>query len=114
MRAAAEANGRSPNPAYAFGWIWQYPVKALLTEAIASGDLTRGNLASLAGSLSGVDYQGVLPTRTYVGSANDQIERSSLVNGVDPDEPDGLTPLTDAFISQIAADFNLAAPCFVG
>ena len=114
MRAAAEANGRDPNPAYGFGWIWQYPVKALLEQAIESGDLTRGNLASLARSLSGVDYQGVLPTRSYVGAANDHIERSSLINTVDPEEPDGLTPLTDAFVSQIAADFNLAAPCFVG
>ncbi len=114
MRASAEANGRDPNPSYLFGWVWQYPVKALLTEAIASGDLTRGNLASLAESLSGIDYQGILPTRSYVGAANDHIERSSFVLGVDPDEPDGLTPLTDAFVSQLAADFNLAAPCFVG
>lgn len=114
VRAAAAANGRDPNPAYIFGWVWQYPVKALLLEAIASADLTRDNLASLADTLSGIDYQGMLPTRTYAGEPNDHVERSSLINGVDPDEPDGLTPLTDAFVSQVAADFNLAAPCFVG
>jgi len=114
MRASAEANDRDPNGAYTIGWVWQYPIFALLTESVASGDLRRANIASIAGTLDNVDYQGMLPTRSYVGSANDNIERSSLVNSVDPESPDGLTPLTDAFTSEIAAGFDLVAPCFVG
>ena len=114
MRASAEANGRDPNGAYTIGWVWQYPIFALLTESVASGDLRRANIASIAGTLDSVDYEGMLPTRSYVGEANDNIERSSLVNSVDPESPDGLTPLTDAFTSEIAAGFDLVAPCFVG
>ncbi len=114
MRAAAEANGRDPNGAYIMGWVWQYPILTLLQQVIASGDLRRANIASIAATLEGVDYQGILPTRSYKGAANNTVERSTTVHGVDPTAPDGVVGLTDAFVSQIAADFDLAAPCFVG
>ena len=71
MRAAAEAVGQSPSGAYVAGWTWQYPWLTLLTEAIASGDLTRANVAAIAATLEDIDYQGILPTRSYAGSAND-------------------------------------------
>ncbi len=114
MRAAAEAAGRSPSGSYVAGWTWGYPLLTLLTEAIASGDLTRANVAALAAELEGIDYQGMLPDRSYVGAANDHIVRSTVINKADAASSDGLTPLTDAFVSEIAADFDLAAPCFVG
>ena len=114
LRAAAEAAGRSASGAYIAGWTWQYPLLTLLTEAIASGDLTRANVAELAAELEGVDYQGMLPERSYVGEANDHIVRSTVINKADAASSDGLSPLTDAFVSEIAADFDLAAPCFVG
>jgi ABC-type branched-subunit amino acid transport system substrate-binding protein len=114
MREAAATYGREPHNAYIAGWVFQYPLLALLQEAIAGGDLTRGNLVALAETLEGVDYQGMLPTRSYVGDPNDFVVRATIVNGVDPNTSDGLTPLTDFFTSQIAADFNFAGPCFTG
>jgi len=114
MRAAAEANGREPNGGYVAGWVWQYPILSLLTEAIASGDLTRANLVALAGALENVDYQDMLPVRSYVGDPNEFVVRSTIVNGVDPAASDGLTPLTDFFTSEIAADYNFAGPCYTG
>jgi hypothetical protein len=114
MRAAAEANGQGPNSAYLAGWTWQYPMKALLEQAIASGDLTRANVLAIATELSDIDYQGILPTRSYAGSANDNVERSSLVAGVDPASSDGLAPRSDAFVSPLVAEFPLDGPCFTG
>jgi hypothetical protein len=115
MRAAADAAGQTPNGAYIAGWTWQYPMKALLEAAIASGDLTRANLVSLAGSLADVDYAGILSGRTYGTDANATIERSSIVMGVDPESSDGLSPLSQVpFTSPLAADFDLAGPCFTG
>ena len=112
MRAAAEANERTPNNGYIAGWIFQYPLISLLTAAIADGDLTRANLASLVSDIT-VDYDGALPDRTY-GAANDTVERSTTVNGVDPASPDGLTALSDTFVAEITAGFDLAGPCFTG
>jgi len=114
MRAAADANDRSPHGAYVAGWTWQYPIKALLEEAIAANDLTRANLAAIAASLDGVSYDGILPDRTYVGDPNEHVVRSTILNGVDPASSDGLVAKTDATVSQIAADYDLAGPCFVG
>jgi len=114
MRAAAEAAGQSPSGSYVAGWVWQYPWLALLTEAIESGDLTRANVAALAADLGGIDYQGMLPERSYAGEPNDHVVRSTVINKADADGSDGVSPLTSAFVSEIAADFDLAAPCFVG
>ncbi|HUG75676.1 MAG TPA: branched-chain amino acid ABC transporter substrate-binding protein, partial [Acidimicrobiia bacterium] len=114
MRAAADAAGQSPNGAYTAGWSWQYPMKALLEAAIASRDLTRASLLSLAATLADVNYDGMMPNRTY-GDPNSTIERSTIVMKVDPASSDGLTPVSEVpFISPLAADFNLAGPCFTG
>jgi ABC-type branched-subunit amino acid transport system substrate-binding protein len=114
MRAAAEATGQGPSGSYVAGWTWQYPWLSLLTEAIASGDLTRANVAALAAELDAIDYHGILPTRSYVGDANDHVERTTYLNKADAASSDGLTPLTDAFVGEIASGFDLAAPCFTG
>ncbi|MEX0826693.1 MAG: branched-chain amino acid ABC transporter substrate-binding protein [Acidimicrobiia bacterium] len=114
MRAAADANDRSPHGAYVAGWVWQYPIKALLEQAIASNDLTRANLAAIAAELDGVSYDGALPDRDYTGDPNDHVVRSTIVNRVDPTSSDGLMAVTDATISEIAAAYEFAGPCFVG
>ena len=113
MRAAAEGMGRGPHPAYIAGWIGQYPWAALLTEATASGDMTRGNLADIAADLEGIDYEGMIPEASYAGTANESAARRTIVNRADAAASDGLTAVTDSFVSEIAADYNLAAPCSV-
>lgn len=111
MREAAAANGHPPHNAYIAGWVWQYPVKALLEAALATEDLRRENLVAIAQSLDDVDYEGMLPSRSYVGAANDQVERSTLVAEVFPEAADGLRAVTPAFVDPIVAGFNLAGPC---
>jgi ABC-type branched-subunit amino acid transport system substrate-binding protein len=87
---------------------------SVLTEAIAAGDLTRANVAALAAELDAIDYQGILPVRSYVGDPNDHIERTTVLHKADAASSDGLLPLTDAFVGEIAAGFDLAAPCSPG
>jgi hypothetical protein len=96
------------------GWTWQYPWLTLLTEAIASGDLTRANVAALAATLEDIDYQGILPPRSYAGTPNDNVVRSTYLNKADAASSDGLTPVTDAFVGDIAGNFELSAPCYSG
>ncbi len=114
MRAAAEAGGQGPHNAYVAGWMFQYTWLTLLTEAIASGDLTRANLVALALDLDDIDFKGMLPNGSYNGTPNETVERSTIVSRASAAASDGLGPVTDRFVSEIAADFNLAAPCFVG
>ena len=111
MRAAAEANGRDPNGGYTVGWYFQYPIRALLQQLIADGDLTRAHAAEVARSLTGVSYDGMFPDRDYTGEPNEQAVRSSFVYGVDPSAPDGLTPFTDRFTAEITAAYQLDEPC---
>lgn len=114
MRAAAEANGHGPHNAYVAGWLFQYTWLTLLEQAVASGDLTRANLRALAADLEGIDFKGMLPEGSYAGTPDEYAERSTIISRADASTSDGLAPQTDAFVSQLAADFNLAAPCFVG
>ena len=56
----------------------------------------------------------LLPNSSYDGTANEIAERSTIVARASAEASDGLAPVTDAFVSEIVADFDLAAPCFVG
>ncbi|HEX2029467.1 MAG TPA: ABC transporter substrate-binding protein [Nitriliruptorales bacterium] len=59
MRAAL-GEGVAGNEGYTSGWIWSYPLKAALEQAVASGDLTRRGLFDAVKSLESVDYEGML------------------------------------------------------
>lgn len=121
MRASAEENWfdatseppRGPSGAYSAGWTWQYPIKTLLEAAIASGDLTRANVAAIAADLEGVDYGGILPTRTYAGTAQDNAVRSTYIMQADAESADGLTNISNgAFTAPIVEEYPLESPCF--
>lgn len=116
VRAAAEANGLGANGAYLAGWTWQYPLKTLLEQAIASGDLTKANMVALAAELSGVDYQGILPERSYAGEPADNAVRSTVVVKADSTTSDGVSVISPggAFVSPLAEAFPYEGPCFTG
>lgn len=123
MRAAAEAKWfddtstppRGPNGAYSAGWTWQYPIKALLEAAIATGDLTRANVAAIAATLDGVDYGGILPARDYSGAAEDNAVRSTWIMQADAEALDGLTNISEgAFTSPLVEAYPFESPCFTG
>jgi ABC-type branched-subunit amino acid transport system substrate-binding protein len=114
MRAAAEANGQGPHNSYVAGWMFQYTWLALLQQAIESGDLTRANVRAIADDLENIDFAGMLPTASYAGTPNEFAGRQTIVGRASVDASDGIMPVTDLFVSPIAADFDLAAPCFVG
>lgn len=116
MRAAAEAHDQGPNGAYNAGWVWQYPVKALLEAALASGDLTKANLAALSGELTGVDYQDMLPERSFAGDAAGNAVRSTLVVKADSAASDGVSVISPdgAFVSPLSEAYPYEGPCFTG
>jgi ABC-type branched-subunit amino acid transport system substrate-binding protein len=113
MRAAAEANERDPNPGYGAGWVWSYPIREAIAQAIASSDLTRANVRAVAESLEGVGYDGILPDGSFAGDPADRVVRSTWVVGVDAEANGGVSPKADAFISELAAAYPYEGPCFV-
>lgn len=116
MRAAADAKDRDPTNAYVAGWAFQYTWLELLTQAIASGDLTRANVRALAASLDGIDFQGMIGTGpgSYAGAPADFAPRGSIISKASVDTSDGLDPITDYFVSPLAQAFPFDGPCFTG
>jgi ABC-type branched-subunit amino acid transport system substrate-binding protein len=104
-RAMRDAIGEPANlnDGYTAGWIWQYPLLAALEAAAANGDLTRAGVREAAGSLSTVDYEGMLPAGAgnYAGGPGAQLLQSTI--GVpDPDQPTGTVTVRDWYVGPTA------------
>jgi ABC-type branched-subunit amino acid transport system substrate-binding protein len=103
-------DNRPINQGYTAGWVLQYPIKALLEAAVASGDLTRANLRALVDGLE-VDYEGVLPSTRMGGDPNVNVNRTSVISRVNPESPNGLETIVAGYRGQTADAFEYLAAC---
>ena len=110
--AMREASGDNPpiNQGYAAGWVWQYPIKALLEAGAASGDMTRANLRALADGLA-VDYEGVLPATQMGGDPNVNVNRTAVIGRVSAESANGLETIIDGYRGATADAFAYTAAC---
>ena len=109
MRAAL--GGDVPgNSGYAAGWVIQYPIRALLEAAVASGDLTRANIRSLVDGLE-VDYEGILPPTRQGGDPNINVNRTAVIGRVDPERANGLSTIVDGYRGATADAFTYSVAC---
>jgi ABC-type branched-subunit amino acid transport system substrate-binding protein len=109
MREAFGAN--TPiNQGYAAGWVWQYPIKALLEAAAASGDLTRANLRALVDGLD-VDYEGILPATKMGGDPNVNVTRTAVISRISAEVGNGLDVIVDGYRGKTADAFDYSAAC---
>jgi ABC-type branched-subunit amino acid transport system substrate-binding protein len=101
--AAAIGTPGDLNDGYTAGWMWQYPIKTVLEQALANEDLTRAGVRAVAANLSSVDYEGMLPAEAgnFAGGAAAQI-RQSRISDPDPDAPTGLSTARDYFVGPTA------------
>lgn len=104
-QALSEAVGTPDdlNDGYTAGWMWQYPIKAVLEQALANQDLTRAGVRSMVSSLTTVDYEGMLPAEAgnYAGGPEAQL-RQSMISNPDPEAATGLTTVQDYFVGPTA------------
>jgi len=116
MRAAAHAGGRTPSTGYLAGWVLQYNLLAVLERAIEEGDLTRegGGLLAAAAEVEDVDYEGMLPPRSFAGTPDEVVPRQIIVNRIDATSPDGTVPAAPFFVGSTASAFDFEAPCASG
>jgi ABC-type branched-subunit amino acid transport system substrate-binding protein len=98
------------NDGYSAGWIWQYPMKAVLEKAFDNGDLTRAGLKAAAGQVT-VDYNGALDDRKYSGDSNANVVRMSLIEKADEAAPLGSSVVKGFFVGATAKDFDFTEPC---
>jgi ABC-type branched-subunit amino acid transport system substrate-binding protein len=102
-----------PNDGYTSGWVWSYPLKQVLEDAVANGDLTRAGLVEAASSLETVDYEGMLPEEAgrFSGDPNDTVFRQIVISKPDKNAPSGVTLLEDFFVGPTAEAFEFTEPC---
>ena len=110
--AMQEARDGEPpaNDGFTFGWIWSYPIKAVLEQAVENGDLTRAGVLAAVEDVT-VDYEGALPERSYSGDPNETVVRESLIARPDEDAPLGSSVLRDFFVGPTAEEFEFTEPC---
>jgi ABC-type branched-subunit amino acid transport system substrate-binding protein len=113
MREAYGEGENPPNDGYTFGWISQYPVKAVLERAAENGDLTReGVVAAVDGTE--VDFEGALPSVTLGGDANENADRSVTISEVDIDGEtfgQGITALETGYVGPTAEAYEYTSAC---
>jgi len=113
-QAMREAVGDvDPNDGYTSGWVWSYPLRQVLEDAFASGDLTRAGLVEAASALETVDYEGMLPEEAgrFAGDPNDTVFRQIVINKPNKKAPSGVTLLEDFFVGPTAEAFEFTEPC---
>lgn len=112
--AMREALGKvDPNDGYTSGWVWSYPVRAMLDTAFENGDLTRAGVVQAASELETVDYEGMLPEEAgkFAGDPNETVFREIVMNKPDPSAPSGVTTIRDFFAGPTAENFEFTEPC---
>jgi ABC-type branched-subunit amino acid transport system substrate-binding protein len=111
-KAMAEATGGKPpaNDGYTFGWIWSYPLKAVLEKALENGDLTRAGVREAVNQVT-VDYEGALPSRKYNGKPNETVVREAVIVKPDPKAPVGASVLKDLFVGPTAEGHDFSEAC---
>ncbi|MEX2554477.1 MAG: ABC transporter substrate-binding protein [Actinomycetota bacterium] len=107
---AAAGSTLPTNEGYAFGWIWSYPMKAVLEKAFDLGDLTRDGVRAAVKQTT-VDYEGALPSKSLGGDANTNVVRQSLILKADEKAPLGSSVVKDFFVGPTAKDFSFTEPC---
>jgi ABC-type branched-subunit amino acid transport system substrate-binding protein len=111
-RAMEEATGGKPpaNDGYTFGWIWSYPLQAVLEKALDNGDLTRAGVRKAVEEVT-VDYEGALPARKYGGDPNETVVREAVIAKPDPKAPVGSSVLKDFFVGPTAEAHDFTESC---
>jgi ABC-type branched-subunit amino acid transport system substrate-binding protein len=99
------------------GFVEAQIMHSALQAAYDAGDLTQAGVLNAAKSLDNVDFNGLAPSETYVGEANDQLQRTSLIFQPDPEglasgESAGETVLEDEYTSDIAANYEFTEACY--
>lgn len=111
MRTAVTAAGFPANDFFISGWTSQYGLKAALDAAYESGDLSHEGIQAAAFALTEVDYEGMMPSRSFAGDPNDVFPREGVVGAYSADATTGIATVQDYFVGPTAAAHDFTAAC---
>ena len=120
LRGAVEAAGLPANDFFAAGWTSQYAIQAALESAYELGDLSHVGIEIAAFALTDVDYEGMMPARSFTGDPNDPAvyPRTSVIGKYSADATTGIETIQDAstsdsgfFVGPTASDLTFTTAC---
>lgn len=111
MRAAVDSIGQPPNDFWISGWVSQYGLKAALEGAYAASDLTKAGIEAAAWALETVDYEGMMPERSFAGDANDITPREAVIGAYSADASTGIATIQEFFVGPTASAYEFTAAC---
>lgn len=116
VRDVMTAAGADPLDYFAEGFVEAQILEAALRAAYAAGDMTQAGVLAAAKSLENVDFGGLAPAETYVGTPDEQLQRVTIM--FRPSLADiaaggtGTEVLEPAFTADIVSDFVFESACY--
>lgn len=102
---------------YTEGAIEATIVHRTLERAIENGDLTQAGVLEAGKSLENVEFNGIAPDESYVGSMNEQLQRVSNIVAPDPEDlaagGTGFALVEGNYTHPVVADYDFTGACFV-
>jgi hypothetical protein len=108
-----------PVSAYLEGFVEAQIMHEALQAAYDAGDMTQAGVLSAAKTLEDVDFNGLAPNETYVGEANEQIQRvSQAIWQPDPaalasGESAGEAVIEENYVNPITEAYEFTGACYV-
>lgn len=102
---------------YGEGFIEAVIMHQALLRAYENGDMTQRGVLAAAKSLESVDFMGMAPAESYVGSANDQLTRAIYVGRPDPEglaagTSTGITTTDPLYVSPLVEGYVFESACY--
>lgn len=97
---------------YNEGYVEAKILHEVLLRAYDNGDMTRAGVLAAAKSLENVEFDGLAPAETYVGSPNEQLQRLTVMQRPDPEAPAFSSTIDPGYTADIVADFNFEGACY--
>lgn len=98
------------NGGYVIGWAVNYPMKAVLEAAIATGDLTPENIAAQVDGLT-VNFEGITQDMTYGGDPQANAQQSVYIGKPNPDVELGMETIEFAFTGPTFDQTSYTSAC---
>ncbi|WP_406281324.1 ABC transporter substrate-binding protein [Nocardia sp. NBC_00881] len=109
-KARASATLEPSTWGYSAGWMFSYPMKALLTRVVVEGKLRRKGVRESVPGLR-VDYEGAIPEYTYGAAKPDLSRQRAIIEMPDQTAPLGAKTLASDYHGPTQDRISLTEPC---
>ena len=119
-KAALLGAGRDIRPFdyYLEGYLEATIMHRILLDAYEAGDMTQAGVLAAAKAIEELDFNGLAPNESYVGEANEQLQRATWVMRPDPEglvsgETGGSAIAEPGYVGTLAEGYDFTGACYV-